>query len=151
MASTNWPEVGRRADTMNAHAASLKVDIARLHDRIEVADQVPAKVFQEFSLSVDALLDKVLARPVMSNPQGRIARQQNSTQTILKQTSVLQTPPVANRGLTPPPQLTGTSSFAPTEPLLQRSAPQSSTKITLPMSPSARELILNFRTLQVPR
>lgn len=84
MASTNWPDVGQHPASMYAHAAALKVDIARLNDRIVGgADQVPAGVLQSFSASVGVLLDKLLEASGSCDVHGSAVRTREDPGTLL--------------------------------------------------------------------
>lgn len=61
MSQDGWPAVGQQSVSLAAHAASVRVDIERLRDCIRKgANSVPKEVFEEFSSSVDVLVDKIL-------------------------------------------------------------------------------------------
>jgi hypothetical protein len=145
MADTKWPEVGQGAKSMNAHAANLKVDIAKLQDRIEGGDHVPTEVFRRFSLSVEGLLDKVLGRPDIRDLQASTTRCQENTDKTLMRASKSQTSSAASHHTGSP--LQSKLPFASIEAKFQRSALQSSTRITLPIGPSARKLVLGLETI----
>jgi hypothetical protein len=145
MADTKWPEVGQGAKSMNAHAANLKVDIAKLQDRIEGGDHVPTEVFRQFSLSVEGLLDKVLGRPDIRDLQASTTRcQENTDKTLMRASS---RKPHLQRAIIQDRPLQSKLPFASIEAKFQRSALQSSTRITLPIGPSARKLVMGLETI----